>query len=482
MENKSNQIPSVSEADVYKNPNLLEELKQELSKRNLIQLEKFDPKLLENYEVIGFDVDHTLECYNMFNFPSLLYSCFSKYLVEYEYYPININVFQEEIEAENKKHDRLNFLTVKNFENYACTEVLLDLETGNALKIAEDLTILKAFHGIKELSLAEIEQIYPEDRKFPKSKNFDYNKSYTENYFYIRGYIEFHISALFIFCVELFNLRYLTNKNSYKEIFADIYKAFNFNYKLNEQSSDCFALSGYYYPEITNKTEFYLNMEVNKNEKLRVRNTLENLRKKGKKLFFATNSFYAYADMVMKISLGEDYKDLFDLGFYFAKKPLFFKVENDGLFGFNRDSRKFNLKDFEENENIYLRMKEEKVVLGGSGKIAERFFEKFFTEENLKNNEVKLDNLNSDKICKKKILYVGDNFSNDCYIPSLNENWEAIAVDESMDTGFIGTRNENLSSKWKMDFEDEIKEYRFKIIRESVKLAVTNVQLLDQFS
>lgn len=437
-------------------------LKKELDSKNIIKSENFNEKILEDYNVIGFDVDHTLETYNMHTFSSHLYSCFSKYLVDYKFYPVNLNIFDENIEKQNLAHPKLNFLSVKNFHNYACTEVLLDLEHGNACKIADDLTVLKAFHGLKELTKEEINQIY-EEGKYPTKKNFNYHRSYNENYFYIRGYIEFHISALFLFSVELFDLNFLPGKGSYKSIFEDIFEGLGFNYKLNEQSSDSFQLAGYYYPEMFANTKVYLNKEVNSNQKLRVRNTLENLKNKGKKLFFATNSFYYYADIIMRNSLGEDYNNLFDLSFYFAKKPAFFKAENDNHFMFINDKRKYYLDDL-NSEDIFQRVKNEKILLGGSFRIVEAFFNKLQSKENI-----------------EKVLYIGDNFSNDCASPTYNKGWDTIAVDESLETGFIGKRNESLCCKWKMDFSEEIKEYRFKVIRESVKLAITNVQTLDQF-
>ncbi len=461
---------------------LLESLKEELSNKNIIKSDKFDKNFLVDYDIIGFDVDHTLECYNMFNFPSLLYSCFAKYLIEHELYPVNLNIYDENIESENMKHEKLNFLTIINFQNFACKEVLLDLENGNALKIAEDLTILKAYHGVKEMSQKELSKIYL-DGKFPKSKNFDYNIRFTENYFYVRGYIEFHISAIFLFCVELLDLKYLNSKKvkTYKDIFSDLNKALNFNYKLNEENSYCYNLSGYYYPEMNFRTSYYLDEEINKNEKLKVRKTLENLRKKGKKLFFATNSFYDYANMIMNISLGDDYKDLFDLCFYFAKKPIFFQPENENLFSFYGDSRKYSLPDLEDNEEIYKKAKLQKIILGGSGKIVESFFKKLLQEEFTNFDKNNNFNYELNEKMNKKILYIGDNFSTDCFIPSLNKNWNTVAIDECLKTGYLGKRNEALCKNWIMEEEDEIKEYRFKIIREACVMAITNVQLLDEF-
>lgn len=443
--------------------NLLNQLKEELNTKNIINKENFNEKLLDSYNIIGFDVDHTLEVYNMIKFPRLLYSCFSQYLVEYEYYPVNLNIFDKEIESQNMKHELLNFLTVNNFEQYACNEILLDFQYGNALKIAEDLSILKAFHGMKELTREDIFKTYDKG-KFPANKRFNYHRTYTEDYFYIRGYVNLHICSLFIFCVELFDLNFLPDKISYKNIFLDIYEGLNFSYKKNENSSESVGLLGYYNPDLQSNIKDYLNEAVNSNEKIRVKKTLENLKAKGKKLFFATNSAYEYCDMILRNSLGEDYKNLFEFCFYNAEKPRFFRKQNEGNFSLLRDSKKYSLSHIRD-EKLFERIKQEKSIILGSYKLVETLFTKVREKETE----------------KERILFIGDNFSSDCAIPSFNENWDTIAVDESLFTGYIGIKNENLSIKWKMNFSDFIKEYRFKIIRESVKMAITNVQLLDIF-
>lgn len=56
-----------------------------------------------------------------------------------------------------------------------------------------------------------------------------------------------------------------------------------------------------------------------------MREVLANLRKSGVKLFLATNSHIEYMELIMSTTLGEDWKQFFDLMCSFSCKPTLFK-------------------------------------------------------------------------------------------------------------------------------------------------------------
>jgi len=47
------------------------------------------------------------------------------------------------------------------------------------------------------------------------------------------------------------------------------------------------------------------------------------LRALGKKLFLGTNSHYEYSQLIMSVTLGEDWEDLFDVVVMNCRKPAF---------------------------------------------------------------------------------------------------------------------------------------------------------------
>lgn len=55
--------------------------------------------------------------------------------------------------------------------------------------------------------------------------------------------------------------------------------------------------------------------------------TLAKLKASGKKLFLGTNSHTDYTEFIMKQTLGEKWKDLFDIICSYCRKPMFFEQD-----------------------------------------------------------------------------------------------------------------------------------------------------------
>ena len=52
--------------------------------------------------------------------------------------------------------------------------------------------------------------------------------------------------------------------------------------------------------------------------------TLTELKRQGKKLFLGTNSHTDYTEFIMKTTLGDNWKELFDIVCSYCRKPVFF--------------------------------------------------------------------------------------------------------------------------------------------------------------
>ena len=131
----------------------LETLKKELSKLKFISEDKFDSILnyFHDVDVIGFDIDFTLLLYNKKNMTKLIYESLTQYLMNHKNYPKKISY------SENK-----DFIAT-----FACKNIVLDYKRGNALKLRKDKSIMKCYHGKKELTKDEINKIYDKG-SFPK--------------------------------------------------------------------------------------------------------------------------------------------------------------------------------------------------------------------------------------------------------------------------------------------------------------------------
>nr|XP_028579055.1 5'-nucleotidase domain-containing protein 1 isoform X3 [Podarcis muralis] len=93
-------------------------------------------------EVIGFDLDHTLCRYHLVESARLIYDSFAQYMVKEKGY---------DKELLNVSHESWDFC----FKG-----LVLDMEDGNFLKLAEDGTVLRASHGTKQMTSEEILHTY----------------------------------------------------------------------------------------------------------------------------------------------------------------------------------------------------------------------------------------------------------------------------------------------------------------------------------
>ncbi|CDQ64366.1 unnamed protein product [Oncorhynchus mykiss] len=122
---------------------------------------------LSDCDVIGFDLDHTLCRYHLKETSRLIYESFTRYLVEH------------------KDYDKdLLTLTPATWD-FCFKGLVVDLEDGNLVKLAEDGTVLRATHGTNNLRTEEIIKHYGPKREWShfNSLNTTFTRS-TKYYFY----------------------------------------------------------------------------------------------------------------------------------------------------------------------------------------------------------------------------------------------------------------------------------------------------------
>ena len=108
----------------------LAELKELMGKRL--------PKSLDQYDVIGFDVDHCLVQYNVPNLHAMTYRALSNVLVKERGYPASVQELTPE---------QLNF---------PLNALVCDKKTGCLIKLGENKLVLRAYFGFTPLSQAEV--------------------------------------------------------------------------------------------------------------------------------------------------------------------------------------------------------------------------------------------------------------------------------------------------------------------------------------
>ena len=374
-------------------------LKTELNKLGFIPEDKFDSILeyFKDVDVIGFDIDFTLLLYNKKNIMQLIYNSLCKYLINHKKYP-------EKIKYEYNK---------EFVDSFSCKNIVIDYKRGNALKLRKDKSILKCYHGRKELNNEEINSIY-DNASFPL---FSKSLLYTEDYYINIDSFQPANLPLFLVCVDLYDKGELKAIQKYEDIITHLSDAMTYNYAV--KSFEDFSTFGYYCPEIYNHPELYL-------YKYNCESLLDKLRKKGKKIFFATNSNYSYSHYILEKTMGDNYHNYFDLCFYKCGKPVFFqdpKKSGSKCFFFH-DQKEVSCTEL--NDETYKKiLNGEKILTGGSYILVENYFKKILKKKNI------------------KCIYVGDNIIGDCEVPSKLLGWKSVFIYDDIKLDFIGENPDN---------------------------------------
>jgi len=340
---------------------------------------------LSDYDCIGFDLDNTILRYKLKNHIEMVYKHLSKFLVEergfdphYLYQPIGQN---------------MDFLQ---------KGLVLDYFKGNVLQLGIGGHIKKAAHGTRPLTQSAINALYGEDGVWELTANFAENPLHAWNgpvSQRIRAcldYFDMPAALSFARCVDSLDAQKgngnpLESYGLHTDIVSGLVDMFNRdNFKLN---------TGGYFPDIKANPELYMHRCSPV-----VVNWLREL-KKCKKMILITGSNSDFASFTAEYCMGENWKDLFDVMCFFAKKPAFFFEKRPFL----------SIKDFEECE----------AISGCSLKCGS-----YYSQGNWQ--DVVASMSKETGIAKPKCLYIGDNIIQDVYTPVKFTDCDAIAMAEEM--------------------------------------------------
>jgi hypothetical protein len=475
MEEIKNHIDINVQTGAVNTSNIIDILEHELFEKNLIK-SKIDREIFSKVNVVGFDIDHTLVLYNIDALTELMYNSFAKFLVEHKNYPKEILIYpmeesKEDLDCDINEREKNRKFNLDFVHGFSGIEIVLDLKNGNAIKIDENRIVQKAFHGIEELTREQIEKVYGSEREFLE---FNMDSAKGINYHSVLSNFEYHAIPIFLMCVHLYEIGTfkLVDSEPFKKIFSDILEGFLFNYILyNAEEKRILKMSeskGYFFPELDKNLKKYI-LDYSAKE------MLTHLRSKGVQIFFATNSYYEHADVILKETIGEDYLDYFDLAVFYSQKPSFFYKDSKSPAYFPEFSVKDHKGEIVTSENvkedtIYQRLKSEKTLIEGSYQIVEEFFKKKTQKDDL------------------KYIFVGDNLFADIYHTSNLANWSSIGVLDEIKTGYLGNIPEEFKQFWKSESLgldlDHPKSNSFftKVSREKNLFAVSNVDILKHLN
>ncbi|XP_015254163.1 PREDICTED: 5'-nucleotidase domain-containing protein 1 [Cyprinodon variegatus] len=251
---------------------------------------------LSDCDVIGFDLDHTLCRYRLKETSRLIYESFARYLVEHKGYD----------------RDLLN-LTPATWD-FCFKGLVVDLEDGNIVKLAEDGTVLRATHGTNNLSTEEIIKHYGPQREW---KHFDsLNTSFTRSakYYFYDNYFDLPGALL---CGKVVDMLHKRGNEVNSDFWKDMVAAIDHNYNTSAFKED----AGTYFPSIKKDPGRYLQPCSDS-----VKTWLRSMKTAGKVLLLITSSHSDYCRLVCEYILGKDFEELFDVIITNALKPGFFSL------------------------------------------------------------------------------------------------------------------------------------------------------------
>ncbi|XP_051510789.1 5'-nucleotidase domain-containing protein 1-like isoform X1 [Myxocyprinus asiaticus] len=333
---------------------------------------------LSECDVIGFDLDHTLCRYHLKETSRLIYESFARYLVEHKGYD-----------------KELLHLTPATWD-FCFKGLVVDLEEGNLIKLADDGTVLRATHGTKTLSPDDITKHYGPKREW---KHFHcLNTSYTRSakYYFYDNYFDLPGALL---CARVVDMLHKRGAEITSEFWKDIVAAIDHNYNTSAFRED----AGTYFPSVKRNPGCYLQPCSDA-----VKRWLRSMKTSGKILLLVTSSHSDYCRLVCEHILGMDFEELFDIIITNALKP--------GFFSLVPQQRPFRtlVDDVEDSEGL--------PSLEKPG---------WYSQGNWPHLHELLKNLTNKS--EPKVVYFGDSMRSDMFPACSFAKWETVMIVEEME-------------------------------------------------
>ena len=258
---------------------------------------------LSSCDWIGFDLDHTLIRYRLFEFHRLIYQSMCDYLV-------------------HTYHYNSSLLQIPYDDSFGVKGLIYDNLHGNLIQLNAHGVVHTALHGVhRYLSSDEIKGIYPNGLEAIEEDT-------SQRFLCMFTYFEHSTSYLIAHIVDLIDTGDLSKDPidvDKKYSFFLVHFSKGFDYLFNDFHR------GNYFQSIRDHPEKYIYQRAD------VRQWLEQLKAKNQRLFLATNSRLDYTDLLSTYAFGDDWRRLFDLIIVDCKKPSFFSSpENPDRRSFQR--------------------------------------------------------------------------------------------------------------------------------------------------
>jgi HAD superfamily 5'-nucleotidase-like hydrolase len=318
---------------------------------------------------LGFDVDHALVRYNIEALWPLIHQAMINFLVE------------------EKDYDKS--LLQLEFDPSACQKgVVIDWDTGNFLKLAHDGCVMRAAHGSKMMSAAEVTEAFG-NRPW---KGFEMLRAGTRSRSYscFTTYFDIPVQHLVAVLVDMQDERAQSNEYNFA---SDLFEAFDCNYDYKS-----FGLrKGWFFPTMIDHTERFV-FENSDSFK-------QWLCKCPARKWIATNSHGDFASLILARALGSEWKTFFDLVCVYVRKPGFFDAEP-------KDRPFYEVAEGGSKEGACLLVDD--LAMDFVGKVYAQGNFTQLIQQRMWSDEGKESDGDGKKIEQRQIVYIGDSLLSDC--------------------------------------------------------------------
>ncbi|XP_024275657.1 5'-nucleotidase domain-containing protein 1 isoform X1 [Oncorhynchus tshawytscha] len=308
----------------------------------------------------------------------LIYESFTRYLVEH------------------KDYDKdLLTLTPATWD-FCFKGLVVDLEDGNLVKLAEDGTVLRATHGTNNLRTEEIIKHYGPKREWKHFNSLNTTFTRSTKYYFYDNYFDLPGALL---CGRVVDMLRKRGNEVNSDFWKDMVAAIDHNYNTSAFKED----AGWYFPSVKRDPGRYLQPCSES-----VKTWLRSMKSAGKVLLLITSSHSDYCRLICDQILGKDWEELFDIIITNALKP--------GFFSLVPQQRPFRtlVNDVEESEGL--------PSLDKPG---------WYSQGNWPHLHQLLKTMTGNP--EPKVVYFGDSMRSDMFPANMFGKWETVMIVEEME-------------------------------------------------